>query len=178
MAVYWRRSLSSDVFEPRASTRSGLFALLSRDFEQTFGQIVSKIVKTLSNTNLVALRHTKEKKAHFRLTWDNQKRHCLNFQLTETKLGQYPAILQQGAQKGDLSSHSFMQTLTNQKSRTVSSWLLIGWNLYERMWINKKRSHFWAPCCSQTSLVNNRYYHSMQIFLPFHWLKAHHVTCK
>ena len=62
MAVYWRRSLSSDVFEPRASTRSGFFALLSRDFEQTFGQIVSKIVKTLSNTNLVALRHTKRGK--------------------------------------------------------------------------------------------------------------------
>ena len=62
MAVYWRWSLSSDVFEPRASTRSGLFALLSRDFEQTFGQIVSKIVKTLSNTKLVALRHTKREK--------------------------------------------------------------------------------------------------------------------
>ena len=24
----------------------------------------------------------------------------------------------------------------------------------------------------------NDYYHSMQIFLPFHWPKAHHVTCK
>ena len=22
------------------------------------------------------------------------------------------------------------------------------------------------------------FYHSMQIFLPFHWLKAHHLTCK
>ena len=43
-------------------------------------------------------------------------------------------------------SHSFLQTLTNQKSRTVSSWLLIGLNLHERMWINQKRSHFWAPC--------------------------------
>ena len=21
-------------------------------------------------------------------------------------------------------------------------------------------------------------YYSMQIFLPFHWLRAHHVTCK
>ena len=55
-------SLSSHVFERRASAGSGLFALLSRDFEQTFGQIVSKIVKTLSNTNLVALRHTKREK--------------------------------------------------------------------------------------------------------------------
>ena len=30
-----------------------------------------------------------------------------------------------------ISSHSFMQTLTNQKWRTVSSWLLIGLNLHE-----------------------------------------------
>ena len=43
-------SLSSDVFERRKSTGSGLFALLSSDFEQTFGQIVSIRVKTLSNT--------------------------------------------------------------------------------------------------------------------------------
>ena len=25
---------------------------------------------------------------------------------------------------------------------------------------------------------NNNYYHSKQLFLPFHWPKAHHVTCK
>ena len=42
-----------------------------------------------------------------------------------------------------------MKTLTNQKSRTVSSWLLFGLNLHERMWINQKRSHFWAPCCNR-----------------------------
>ena len=42
-------------------------------------------------------------------------------------------------------SHSFMQTLTNQKLRTVSSWLLIGLNLHERTWINQNQSHFWAP---------------------------------
>ena len=47
-----------------------------------------------------------------------------------------------------INSHSFMHTLTNQKSRTVSNWLLIGLNLHERMWINQKRSHFWAPCCN------------------------------
>ena len=39
-----------------------------------------------------------------------------------------------------INSHSFMQTLTNQKSRTVSRWLLIGLNLFQRMWINQKRS--------------------------------------
>ena len=38
------------------------FALLSRDFEQIFGQIVSIRVKTLSNTNLVASRHIKREK--------------------------------------------------------------------------------------------------------------------
>ena len=37
-----------------------------------------------------------------------------------------------------INSHSFMQRyLTNQKSRRVSSWLLIGLNLHERMWITQ-----------------------------------------
>ena len=45
-----------------------------------------------------------------------------------------------------INSHSFVQTLTNQKPRTVSSWLLIQLNLYERMWISQKPPHFWAPC--------------------------------
>ena len=47
-------SLSSDVFERRTSTGNGLFALLSRDFEQIFGQMVSIRIKTLGNTNTVA----------------------------------------------------------------------------------------------------------------------------
>ena len=39
------------------STGSGLFALLSRHFEQIFGQIVSIRIKTLvGNTNMVASR--------------------------------------------------------------------------------------------------------------------------
>ena len=42
-------SLSSDVFERRTSTGSELFALLSRDFDQIFGQIVSIRIKTLDN---------------------------------------------------------------------------------------------------------------------------------
>ena len=41
-------------------------------------------------------------------------------------------ILQQGAQSVT-DSHSFMQRVTNQKLRSVSSWLLIGLNLHERM---------------------------------------------
>jgi len=44
------------------STGSGLFALLSRDFEQIFGQIVSIRIKTLSNTNMVASRLIKREK--------------------------------------------------------------------------------------------------------------------
>ena len=55
-------SLSSNVFERRASTGSGLFALMKRDFEQVFGQIVSVKVKTTNNTNLVASRHIKKEK--------------------------------------------------------------------------------------------------------------------
>ena len=27
-------------------------------------------------------------------------------------------------------------------------------------------------------ISNKYYYHSMQMFLPFHWPRAHHVTCK
>ena len=51
-------SLSSDVFERRVSTGSGLFAQ-SCDFKQTFGQIVFIRAKKLSHTNLVALSHIK-----------------------------------------------------------------------------------------------------------------------
>ena len=42
-------SLSSDVFKRRTSIGSGRFALLSRDFDQIFGQIVSIRIKTLDN---------------------------------------------------------------------------------------------------------------------------------
>ena len=52
-------SFSSDVFEPRTSTGSGLFAVLSRQFEQIFGQIHSITVKLRSNTNLVPWRYIK-----------------------------------------------------------------------------------------------------------------------
>ena len=73
---------------------------------------------------------------------------------------QYPsniAPLQQTAQKWDLlNSHSFMQTLTNQMSRTVSSWPLIGLKLHVRMWINQKRSHFWALLRTCTLLLYSK----------------------
>ena len=48
----------SDAIE---STGSGLFALLSHDFEEMFGQIgqigCTIVLKKLSNTNLVSSRH-------------------------------------------------------------------------------------------------------------------------
>ena len=48
--------LSSDVFKRRTSTRRGIFVFFSSDFEHLLSQIVSKLlVKTLSDTNLVAL---------------------------------------------------------------------------------------------------------------------------
>ena len=48
------QSLRNDVFERRKSTGSGLFAILGRDFDQLFGQIICMRVKTLRNKNLVA----------------------------------------------------------------------------------------------------------------------------
>ena len=58
-------NLCRDVFDRRTSTGSGLFAHLSRDFEQILGQIVSLRVKALSNINLVMPRYIKKKKAYF-----------------------------------------------------------------------------------------------------------------
>ena len=69
---YKVESLSSDVFERRTSTGSGLFPHLSCDFEQTFGQVVSIRVKTLSNTNLVASRHIKKETSKIRFTYVTQ----------------------------------------------------------------------------------------------------------
>ena len=79
--IFWR-TLSSGVFERRASTESGVFVYLSRDLEQILGQIVSLRVKTLSNTNLLLPRHIKNKKAYFWLTSVAQKHRCLNSLLT------------------------------------------------------------------------------------------------
>ena len=44
-------SVSSEVFQRRRSTESGLFSLLNHDFKQIFGQIVSIRVNTLNNTD-------------------------------------------------------------------------------------------------------------------------------
>ena len=55
-------SFSKDVLDRRTSTGSGIFAILGRDFDQIFGQIVSMREKVLRNTNLVSSRHIKSKK--------------------------------------------------------------------------------------------------------------------
>ena len=59
------RSLNGDVFERGTGTGSGLFAHLSCDFQQTFGQIVSIRVKTHSHTNLGASGHIKIENSSF-----------------------------------------------------------------------------------------------------------------
>ena len=55
-------NLSKDVFERRTSTGSGFFSFLDSGFAHFLGQLVSIIVKTLRNTNLVASRCFKRKK--------------------------------------------------------------------------------------------------------------------
>ena len=68
---------TSDHFEGRASTGSGLFALLSNDFEQIFGQIVSITEKTLSVQIWKRQGILKENKVHFRFPSVAQRRRCL-----------------------------------------------------------------------------------------------------
>ena len=142
--VFSLGTLSSDVFEPRASTGSGLLALLSRGFEQTFGQIVSKRVKTLSNTNLVTLRHTKREKGSLPFDLRQSKTSLLKLPIDRDETWPISSHLTARSPKvwpSLISSHSFMQTLTNQKSKTVSSGLLIGLNLYEGKWISETNGH-------------------------------------
>ena len=57
-----KKFISNDVCERLKSNGSGLFAILSHDFEQSFGQIVSVRVKSVSNTDLVLSGHIKREK--------------------------------------------------------------------------------------------------------------------
>ena len=52
-------SLSSNVFERRTSTGSGLFSFFDGVFAQIFSQIASITVKKLKNTNFISSRHVK-----------------------------------------------------------------------------------------------------------------------
>ena len=61
--LFIREFISTDVCERRKSNGSGLFAILSHDFEQIFWQIVSVKVSLLSNTDLVSSRHLKREKS-------------------------------------------------------------------------------------------------------------------
>ena len=52
-------SLSSNVFERRTSTGSGLFSFFDGGFAQICSQIASITVKKLRNTNFISSRHVK-----------------------------------------------------------------------------------------------------------------------
>lgn len=60
------------------STRSGLFALLSHDFEQIFGKIVSIKMKTLGDTNMVASTLIKREKGSLLVDMRHSKMALLN----------------------------------------------------------------------------------------------------
>ena len=62
----------------RTSTGNGLFALLSRDFEHVFGQIVSTRIKPLGNTNTVASRLIKSEKGSLPVDVRRSKTSLLN----------------------------------------------------------------------------------------------------
>ena len=95
-------------------------------------------------THLLDTSDLKWKISHF-----HQQYYCSNLDshhevITATNPEVWPPLI---------NSHSFMQKLTNQKSRTVSSWLLIGLNLHKRMWINQKWSNWpksWANPVGKT----------------------------
>ena len=77
---------------------------------------------------------------NYHLTWSSNHVSCTV--LTARSIKAWSPVM---------NSHSVMPKLTNQKLRKVSSWLLIGLNLHERMWINQKPSHFCTPCCNVCS---------------------------
>ena len=79
------RSLSSDVFERRKSIESGLFILLSGDFEQNFRQIFSIRVKTLSDRNLVASRNIKTEKGSLLVDMGRSKTSLLKLPIPQKR---------------------------------------------------------------------------------------------
>ena len=64
--------------QQRTVTGSGLFALFSRGFKQTFGKIVSIRVKKLSNTNLVVSKHIKGEKGSLQVDVRRSKTSLLS----------------------------------------------------------------------------------------------------
>ena len=77
-----------------------------------------------------------------------------------------------------INSNSFMQTLTNQKSRTVSSWLLIGPICTKNVNTSKASSNVWAPCCNLVNLLSsfviNFCYFTARVCLPCIFLYSFH----
>ena len=73
------RSLSSDVFEPRKSTGSGLFPLMSRDFEQISEQSVFIRIKNLAmKFATVVSKHVKRENGLHTLEVRRSNCRCLN----------------------------------------------------------------------------------------------------
>ena len=69
------------------STGSGLFALLSRDFEKFFWQIVSIRIKTLvDNTNMVASRLIKREKGSLPVDMRRSKTSLLELPIRTYKI--------------------------------------------------------------------------------------------
>ena len=93
-----------NVFERRTSTGSGLFALLSRNFDQIFGQIVSIRIKTRSNTNMVAPRLIKREKGSLPVDV-----RCSKTSLLKLPIAKAISSLEEGG------SYKFLGTLENVK---------------------------------------------------------------
>ena len=73
--------MSQKLFEWPTSTGIELFAHLSFDFQKTYGQIVSLILKTrsLSHTNLVASRHIKREESSLPIDVRHSKMWLLKY---------------------------------------------------------------------------------------------------
>ena len=107
-----------------AGLQSNLYSTYST--EDTFKILAAEVL-----THLLDTSDLKWKISHFHHYCSNLDSH--HEVTTARKPKEWPPLI---------NSPYFMQKLTNQKSRTVSSWLLIGLNLHKRMWINQKQSHF------------------------------------
>ena len=64
--------------QQRTTAGSGLFALFSLEFKQTFGKIDSRRVKKLSNTNLVVSKHVKGEKGSLQVDVRRSKTSLLS----------------------------------------------------------------------------------------------------
>ena len=131
LSLFLLGSLSSNVFERRTSTGSGLFALMKRDFEQVFGQIVSVKVKTTNKTNLVASKHIKREKGSLPVNMRQSKTSLL-----KRSIGCYKDARETGSRPqrhGAIGHFRVPRTLTF-KMRPSARPFLWKWVLFAREW--------------------------------------------